>query len=298
MPDYGHEPIFGSFATPVNEPTFAAVESAIAAENAGFDLVSIQDHPYQPRFHDTWTLMSYIAARTSRISITANVFNLPLRPPAMLAKSVATLDQLSGGRIEVGIGAGGFWDPIVAMGGPRRTPGESLVGLSEAIDIMHEMWDTSKPGGVHYRGEIYTVDGAKRGPAPAHEVGIWVGGYKPRMLGLIGGKADGWLPSLSRLEGGLEDVARMNAVIDEAALAAGREPADIRRLFNHSGRPGSPREGRLTGPSEAWVDDLVELAIDYGMSGFIIGGDDRYTLDVIGAEVIPAAREAIRRARA
>ena len=121
--DYGHDLLFGSFITPTVRPIQQAVELTRFAEEVGLDLATFQDHPYNPGLLDTWTLLSYAAAKTSRIRLAGNVLNLPLRNPALLAKQAATLDLLSGGRIEMGLGAGGFWDPIVAMGGPRRTPG-------------------------------------------------------------------------------------------------------------------------------------------------------------------------------
>src|SRR3954449_12180406 len=102
MPDYGRELSFGSFITPANSDPQRAVRLAWLSEQVGLDLVTFQDHPYQPGFLDTWTLISYVAARTERISISGNVTNLPLRPPAVLARSVASLDLLSGGRIELG----------------------------------------------------------------------------------------------------------------------------------------------------------------------------------------------------
>ena len=93
---------------------------ATTVERLGLDLVTIQDHPYQAAFYDTWTLLTYLAGRTERITFVPTVATLPLRPPAVLAKSAATLDLLTGGRVQLGLGAGAFWDAIVAMGGPRR----------------------------------------------------------------------------------------------------------------------------------------------------------------------------------
>ena len=122
MTDYGHDLIFGTFVTPLVHPPLQPVELAVASERAGLDLVTFQDHPYLPTFHDTWTLMSFVAARTQRIRISGNVLNLPLRPPAVLARSAASLDVLSGGRLALGIGAGAFWDAIAAMGGRRLSP--------------------------------------------------------------------------------------------------------------------------------------------------------------------------------
>jgi alkanesulfonate monooxygenase SsuD/methylene tetrahydromethanopterin reductase-like flavin-dependent oxidoreductase (luciferase family) len=119
MTDYGHDLLFGSFITPTNAAPERVVALAQASERAGLDLVTFQDHPYQAGFLDTWTLLSYVAAQTERIHVAANVLNLPLRPPAVLARAAASLDLLSGGRVELGLGAGGFWDAIEAMGGRR-----------------------------------------------------------------------------------------------------------------------------------------------------------------------------------
>src|SRR5512146_2917446 len=126
MTDYGHGLLFGSFITPANADPGRTVELAVLSERLRLDLVTFQDHPYQPRFLDTWTLLAYVAARTERVRLAPNVLNLPLRPPAVVARSVASLDRLSGGRIELGLGAGAFWDGIAALGGPRRRPGESV----------------------------------------------------------------------------------------------------------------------------------------------------------------------------
>src|SRR2546429_7731894 len=115
-------------------------QTARLADELGFDLLGIQDHPYQWRFLDTWTLISVLAAQTSRIRLFPDVANLPLRPPAVLAKAAASVDLLSGGRFELGLGAGGFWDAIAAMGGPRRSPGEAVDALEEAIAVMRLMW--------------------------------------------------------------------------------------------------------------------------------------------------------------
>jgi alkanesulfonate monooxygenase SsuD/methylene tetrahydromethanopterin reductase-like flavin-dependent oxidoreductase (luciferase family) len=105
MADYGHDLIFGTFLTPRNAEPQAPVALARLSERAGLDLVTFQDHPYQPAFLDAWTLLSYVAASTERIKISGNVINLPLRPPVLLARQAASLDLLSGGRFELGLGA-------------------------------------------------------------------------------------------------------------------------------------------------------------------------------------------------
>src|SRR4051794_34971315 len=230
MADYGQELLFGTFVTPSSRAPEAVVALAQLAEQAGLDLVTFQDHPYQPAFLDTWTLLSYVAARTSTVRLAPNVANLPLRQPAVLARSAASLDILSGGRVELGLGAGAFWEAIEAMGGRRKAPRDAVDALAEAIEIVRAIWDTDAAGGVKVGGEHYRVVGAKRGPAPAHAIEIWLGAYRPRMLRLTGRVADGWLPSLGYTS--VEQLADGNAVIDEAAQEAGRSPGAVRRLLN------------------------------------------------------------------
>ena len=136
-----------------------------AADAAGLHVVGIQDHPYQHHFLDTWSLIPTLLAETQRVSFFTDVANLPLRPPAVMAKAAATLDVLSGGRFELGLGAGGFSDVIAGFGGPRRTPGESVEALDEAIDVIRLLW--SKEHAVSLEGKHYRLDGAHPGPRPA-----------------------------------------------------------------------------------------------------------------------------------
>src|SRR5438045_7779963 len=135
--DYGQPVRFGVFVIP--EATERPLRHAAVADELGFDVVGVQDHPYQRRFYDTWTLLTAIAMRTERITVFPDVANVPLRPPAMLAKAAATLDILSGGRLELGLGAGGFWDGINAYNGPARTPAESVSALAAATPVIRPL---------------------------------------------------------------------------------------------------------------------------------------------------------------
>jgi alkanesulfonate monooxygenase SsuD/methylene tetrahydromethanopterin reductase-like flavin-dependent oxidoreductase (luciferase family) len=278
--DYGHELRFGVFITPDAGQATAVVELARLADVSGLELVTFQDHPYQRRFLDSWTLLSVVAAETTTVSVALNVANLPLRHPAMLAKSVASLDVLSGGRVELGLGAGAFWEGVAAFGGPQRTPGESVDALSEAIDIIRAAW-ASDGSGVTYEGEHYTVKGARIGPPPAHPVEIWLGAYKRRMLALTGAKADGWLPSMGYVD--LADLPRMNDQIDDAAVNAGRRPEDVRRMLNLN--------GDLL--QDAPVERLLELT-SIGMSVFLLPVASAADLQRFAQEIAPAVREQAR----
>ncbi len=294
MTDYGHELQFGIFVTPNAADADAVLELSKLADVLGLDLVTFQDHPYQGRFLDTWTLLSFVAAHTSNVRVAPNVANVPLRPPVVLARSVASLDILSGGRVELGLGAGTFWDAIAAVGGPMLTPGQSVDALAEAIDVIRAAWNTGG-GRIHHQGTYHRIVGAHPGPAPAHDVEIWLGAYKRRMLALTGATADGWLPSM-----GYADVAAlpaMNAAIDRAAEAAGRRPAEVRRLFNINGAFGSGT-GFLQGAPRDWAEQLSELTLSTGMSAYILSASSDDDLRRFAEEVAPAVRELVTAARA
>ena len=294
MNDYGHDLEFGVFITPDNTQATAVIELAQLADELGLDLVTFQDHPYQSKFFDTWTLLSFLAAATSRVKLAPNVLSLPLRQPAVVARSVASLDLLSGGRVELGIGAGALWDAIEAMGGEHLTPGQGVDALTEAVTIIREIWHTGERGGVRFDGEHYRLKGAARGPAPAHQVEIWIGAYKPRMLKLTGTAGDGWLPSVPYLEP--EQIDEGNRRIDDAAAQAGRDPVAVRRLLNVSGHFGDGTPGPLAGNPSEWPIAMTEYAIEHGIGTFIAAADDRATIEAFAA-VAPAVRELVERER-
>ena len=291
MADAGLPVRFGWFLVPEAADPPGLVEQVRLAERAGVDLVGIQDHPYQRRFLDTFSLLAALAAATERVGLFPDVASLPLRHPAMLAKAAASIDLLSGGRFELGLGAGSFWDAIVAMGGPRRSPGEAVEALEEAVALLRLLWSDQRS--VRFTGRHYRVAGVRPGPAPAHPIGIWVGAYGPRMLRLVGRLADGWVPSASYLPP--ERLADAQARIDDAAAAAGRDPAAIRRLYNLSGRIGPGGGGFLDGPPGQWVEQLLPLVVETGMDTFVLGPSESPAsqLQLFAAEVAPALREAV-----
>ncbi len=283
MPDYGHPLRFGTFITPAAAQPQNVVALAQHTERAGLDLVTFQDHPYQPAFLDTLTLLTWVSAQTERVHVSANVHSVPLRPPAVLAKAAASLDLLSGGRFELGLGAGAFWDAIEGLGAPRRTAGQAVTALSEAIDVIRSLWATDERRPLKYQGTYYSLNGAKRGPAPGTRIPIALGAYKPRMLRLVGEKADGWLPSQGYLGPGA--LQEGNATIDAAAVDAGRDPREIRRMLNVS----PPQSG----DAASWIGELVSLAAEDGVSTFILAADDARLIQIFGEQVAPAVREAV-----
>jgi len=284
MPDYGRAIKFGYFLIPNADTHLLLVAQEV--EQLGLDYVAVQDHPYQRRFVDTWTLLSMIAAVTSRIGLFPDVANLPLRLPAVLAKAAASIDVLSGGRFELGLGAGGFWDAIEAYGGPRRTPGDALAALEEAIEVIRKVWSGER--NLRFEGQHYQLRGAQSGPAPAHPIGIWLGATGPHALKLAGKVADGWVPSF---RGDLTKIAEMTKRLDDAAAEAGRDPASIRRILNVNGViTDGASNGMLQGPVNQWAEELTNLAVIYNFDTFIFWGEGEGQLQRFAEEVVPAVR--------
>jgi alkanesulfonate monooxygenase SsuD/methylene tetrahydromethanopterin reductase-like flavin-dependent oxidoreductase (luciferase family) len=285
---------FGISVTPTADAYPAIVAQVLAAEQGGLDVVGIQDHPYQRRFLDTFALIADLLARTERLRFFPDVASLPMRPPPMLAKAAASLDVMSGGRFELGLGAGNFWESVAGMGGPNRDFPDRVEALEEAIAIIRAALDVGpEKRVVRGAGPHYPVPGYPPGPPPAHRVEIWVGAMTPRTLRLIGRLADGWVPG-----SGVQHVDRfptLNAVIDEAAQAAGRDPASIRRIVNLWGSitDGPRGDGPLTGPVDHWVETLGGLAVDLRLDSFVFWPSDAGTESVerFAAEVVPAVRE-------
>lgn len=273
--DYGQPVRFGVFVIP--EATDRPLRHAAIADELGFDLIGVQDHPYQRRFFDTLTLLTAIAMRTERISVFPDVANMQLRAPALLAKAAATIDVLSGGRFELGLGAGGFSPAVHAYGGPVWTPAQAVSALEEAIQVIRLLW--SGQHGIRFEGKYHHLAGAHSGPLPAHPIGIWLGAYKPRMLSMVGRLADGWMPSFGYLKP--PDLLTAHEKIDAAARAAGRDPRAIRRLLN-------------VGYEE--TETFVSLVVDFGMDTFLIP-DEPDEMKRFMSEVAPRVREKVEARR-
>ncbi len=216
----------------------------------------------------------------------------------MLAKAVATLDRLSDGRAELAVGAGAFWDAIEGMGGPRRSPGEAVEATAEALEILRLAFAAN--GRVVSRGQHYPVPGYRPGPRPAHELRIWIGAQKPRMLELIGRSAGGWVCALS-VYIAPDDVPRCQAIIDAAATGAGRRPSEIRRLYNIVGSIGDRTGGQgLNGPVDVWVETLTQWATDLGFDTFVFWPEDpsEQQVRLFAEEVVPGVLEDVNALRA
>jgi alkanesulfonate monooxygenase SsuD/methylene tetrahydromethanopterin reductase-like flavin-dependent oxidoreductase (luciferase family) len=292
MPTYNHPLLFGALLEAPPGRPLDVLRLADSAETFGLDVVSLPDHPYWSERLDTFTLLSAISQRTQRIRLLCNVANLPLRPPAFLARVGATLDWISNGRFDLGIGAGAqqLWDRIVAEGGARLGASESVDALEEAVQIIRGLWNPAEK--VSFRGEYYRLDDAEPSPLASGDIGIWLGAYRPRMLGLVGRLADGWIPSSFACSPA--DIAAGNRLIDEAAASAGRAPDSIRRAYNIAVNFESSERGFLQGTPDKIAKELAELSLTQGLSMFLLYRAE--SVDILARfaqEVVPAVREIV-----
>jgi alkanesulfonate monooxygenase SsuD/methylene tetrahydromethanopterin reductase-like flavin-dependent oxidoreductase (luciferase family) len=294
MSDYGHPITFGLSLYPSLDLVDDNRRLAQEADEAGLDYIAIQDHAYNREFLDTWTLISYLAAETGRITFVPDVLDLQLRPPTIVAKAAASLSVLSGGRIVLGVGGGASADGIAAMGGPRRTPGEMIAFTEEALGVMRR---ALRGGGVEFQSEQHAIDA---GPVPVDPVPLWLGANGNRMLEVTGRSSDGWVSPLSVYVQPAAVPARQRT-IDEAARSAGRAPSDVRRIYNVVGAIG-PRAGgsELIGDIGSWVDTLAEWAADLGFDTFMFwpNAAPHSQLATFAGEVVPAVRERVSDRRA
>lgn len=273
------------------------------ADVDGLDLFSLSDHPYLGDRLDAYASIGFLLGRTQRIAGFANVTNLPTRPAPMLARTVTSLSALSGGRVVLGLGAGGRWDRIADMDVPRLSPGDAVDAFEEAIVLVKMLCGGGPP--VTYQGRHYQVNGID--PAPVAAPAVWTGSVGRKSLAATGRVADGWIPG--HAADWLSDRYRASRpVIDQAATAADRDPREIRTVFNLPGlitelplaatRDG---DGRWIGGSPGqWAEELTGAVLEHGAAGFMLfsppgGTPDIASLTRWGQEIGPAVREAITR---
>lgn len=295
------EIVFGFGAHSGIDEVSELLRMAQQADRDGLDIFSLSDHPYIGGRLDAYAALGFILGRTRHISGFANVTNLPTRPAPMLARTVTSLSALSGGRIVLGMGAGGLWDRISDMGVPRLSPGDAVDAFEEAIVLIKSLSGGGPP--VTYQGRHYQVDQIE--PAPVAAPPVWTGSVGPKSLAATGRVADGWIPG--HAADWLSPRYRVSRqVIDEAAAAVGRDPGEIRTVFNFPGRitdrplPATrDRDGRWIGGSVGqWVEELTGAVLEHGASGFTLFSADHSAPDVVflgrwAREIVPAVREGI-----
>ena len=270
------------------------VAQAKHAEEMNFDFVSASDHPCGTHpSHETWTMLTWVAASTSRIGIASRVLGVPYRPPAMVAKMAQTLDLLSGGRLILGLGGGYSDDEFRAFGLGVPSPSEKVAGLADAITIARGLWTSDA---FTFVGKRYHTDGATIEPKPARPIPIWLGTFGDRALEVTGRLADGWIPSHSYMPD--DQVPAMRDRIFAAAVDAGRDPHEITLAYNLEVRvdaAAAPDSSLFTGPADAIVERLLPF-VDMGFTvfNFLTSGDrETEQVELLASEVIPPLRSAV-----
>lgn len=267
------------------------VAAAIRAEALGFDFVSASDHPEgTTASFEVWTMLCFIAAATSRIKVATRVLGAPYRSPAVVAKMAESLSRLSGGRLILGLGAGSADDEHRAFGLGVRTAKEKTDGLEEAVTVIRGLWTQTD---FTFDGRVYQTDVANLEPKPVHPIPIWLGTFAPRALAVTGRLADGWIPSHGYMPD--DELPKMRQRVLTAARRAGRDPAEIRCVYNIAVHLGGDLPEEPDVLSET-ADKLVERLLGYqdiGFSGFnfsLVGPNTFEQAEQIARDVIPALR--------
>ena len=283
--------LFGLNVSTSVEPGSDPVADARRAEDLGFDFVSASDHLHgeSPSF-ETWTVLSWIAARTSRIRVASRVLGVPYRHPPVVAKMAETFDRLSGGRLILGLGGGASDDEFRAFGLGFRPPRDKVDGLEEAVRIIRGLWSQSE---FTFGGRLYETDRARVEPKPERPIPIWLGTFGNRALAVTGRVADGWIPSLDMAPP--ERASLMRERIFAAARDAGRDPDAITCAYNLLVRVddrADPRPSVVSGSSDAVVERLLGFVkIGFTAMNFKpVGPGEGEQAERLAREVIPAVR--------
>ncbi len=297
-------------ATLQNAPWNTLVERWQCLDEFGFDSAWVADHfvnPFFPSepFLEGWTLLSTLATHTRRIRLGTMVTNISLHNPAVLAKQALTVDHVSGGRLELGVGAGGAPADHTMTGIPDWDPPERAARLREAVEIVDRMLRDEV---TTYRGRYYQVEGAEMHPAPIQKPRppLTVAALAPKSLRTAARYADSWNslvdPGLS-VQQALETTRQRNEMLDEYCTQIGRDPGEISRsLLAWPFMPETPFDsddafhdfvGRYR---EVGIDEFIfywlrEEALEYGYDRSMVERSaDRATLERLAGEVIPALR--------
>jgi hypothetical protein len=279
---------FGYSLRPTTGDFKRALDLATLAEGLGLDYVGIQDLPDD----DMWTLFTAVGVATSRISLFTNVADLQSRPPATIAKTIASLDSLTGSRrVEVGLQASTRGDTTTNRRDDNPRDQEALTALEEAIQAMRRMWESKDTAGSdstsNQQSDLQST------PAPVRSTGIWLAAIEPHTLELAARLADGWiLPFDLGIQP--DKLAMLSKQIDEAARSAGRETSQIQKILNLSGaisNEDSPTP--FQGSARQWAESLAKLALEVGIDTFLFteGEDAEEQLEKFGNEVVPYVRD-------
>lgn len=255
-----------------------------------FDHFHTTPEPTEEATHEAWTLMAAFAAVTGRVRLGQMCTCMGYRPPAYLAKVAATVDVISGGRVEMGIGAGWYEHEWRAYGYGFPRAGERLTQLREGVEIFRQMWTT---GSATLAGTEYTVDGALCHPqplqgtvfagSPRNGIPIWVaGGGERKTLRIAAEYAD-----YTNFDGSLEGFVHKSAVLAEHCADLGRDPAEIVRSANYN---------VVIGRDEAEVKERLAALKDRLLTGGISAeGAERYVTGLAAQTAVGTPEQIVER---
>jgi len=272
-------------------------------EALGFDLAGMADHfvdwtnPPSPWF-DLWTQAAAVAANTSRLRLSTCVAQIPLRNPAMLARQALSVEHISNGRIEVGLGLGLTSDPSYAMMGiPNWDNKERVARFKEYVEIVDGLLRNET---TSYKGKFYEINEAVMNPRPLQKPRppIMIAAMGPVMLKMAARHADIWnsLSFVQDFDQQMDETRDRIAKIDEYCAAIGRDPATLRRSYlmfdanaRHSGGMMKYYE------SEKVFTDMVERVVALGITDigvyYPMRKEQLPMFEHIATEIIPALRK-------
>jgi F420-dependent oxidoreductase-like protein len=274
--------------TDQNQPWPTIVERWRLFEELGFDSAWNCDHLVQPSrptgpYFEAWTLLGGLAACTQRIRIGVLVSCNTFRHPSLLAKEALTVDHLSNGRLDLGLGAGWYEPEHRAFGIDFPGPGELVGRFREAVEIVDHLLRNDS---TTYAGTYYQLNEALMRPRPVQQPRppLMLGAHRSRMLRIVAQYADTW-----NSFGTVDEMRERNAVLDEHCRAIGREPSTIvRSLYGWAAMmPSDPWE------SVGSFQDMVGRYAEAGVNEFLIDQPRPDQLDVlerVAADVLPARR--------
>ncbi len=250
-----------------NMPWETTVERWRLVEQLGFDSIWDCDHLIQPSrptgpYHEGWTLLAALAVVTQRARIGVLVSSNTFRHPALLAKMAATIDHVSNGRLDVGLGAGWYVPEHEAFGLEFPPPGERVRRFREAVEIVDRLMRQEI---TTYEGRYYRLKEAPFRPAPVQRPRppLMLGAHSPRMLRIVAEYADAWNSS-----GNPDQMRERGAILEEHCAAIGRDPNEITR----SVYGWMSRLGRDPWESPAAYEEIVGRYREAGVTDFIIDG--------------------------
>lgn len=283
--DLGHPIKFG-FATGVGVVD-QTVELVQAAEELGLETVSLLESNDAEQLYDPWTTATWLAGKTATLIMNMPGLDPRVHVPGMTARSAASLDILTGGRTELTLNLAGSAESANANSNATKFDSvqEELEFLTESVTVIRTLWDTASVGKVNFSGDYHQLIGAQSGPAPVHNIALWL---NTTNLVAVGELADGWVTKPSAVDHtGLAKLTAQQRGIDAAAIAVGRDPREIQRKVQLD-------RSILLGEDPA--EEILKL-VDLGFSTFELLTSEPQDLTIWAMEIAPLVQRTVAAAR-